>query len=99
VVSHRSGVPTDIKATYGKREDLISLRTRDYQEALRKVRIKAVEIDNRFEEHRRQIRRANRQFGSDRYSVWHRFLGIGFWFWELLPFRTWFNSAASRRSI
>ena len=56
VYYHRAVVPADIVETYGKREELISLRTKDRAEALRKVRIKAVEIDNRFDEHRRSRR-------------------------------------------
>lgn len=56
VYYHRAVVPADIVETYGKREELISLRTKDHAEALRKVRIKAVEVDNRFEEHRQTLR-------------------------------------------
>jgi len=56
VYYHRAVVPADIVETYGKREELISLKTKDHAEALRKVRIKAVEVDNRFEEHRRALR-------------------------------------------
>lgn len=55
VYYHRAAVPTDIRATYGKREELKSLRTKDRAEALRKVRIVALEVDNRFEAHRRQL--------------------------------------------
>lgn len=55
VYYHRAVVPADIIETYGKREELISLRTKDYAEALRRVRIKAVEVDNRFDEHRRSL--------------------------------------------
>lgn len=55
VYYHRAVVPADIVESYGKREELISLRTKDRAEALRRVRIKAVEVDNRFELHRRQL--------------------------------------------
>lgn len=56
VYYHRAVVPADIVETYGKREELISLRTKDRGEALRRVRIKAVEIDNRFAEHRLRMK-------------------------------------------
>lgn len=56
VYYHRAVVPADIVGTYGKREELISLRTKDRAEALRRVRIKAVEVDNLFEAHRRAMR-------------------------------------------
>lgn len=49
---HRAAIPTDIKNTYPKSEETFSLRTKDYQEALRKVRAAAVEVDQRFESHR-----------------------------------------------
>ncbi|WP_139327790.1 DUF6538 domain-containing protein [Rhodobacter aestuarii] len=39
VYYHRAAVPTDIAATYGKREETFSLKTRDYAEAVRRVRI------------------------------------------------------------
>lgn len=55
VYYHRAVVPADIVESYGKREELISLRTKDRAEAMRRVRIKAVEVDNRFELHRRQL--------------------------------------------
>ncbi|WP_298960192.1 site-specific integrase [uncultured Roseibium sp.] len=51
VYYHRAVVPADIVDTYGKIEEFFSLRTKDRTEALRRVRIKAVEVDNRFEEH------------------------------------------------
>ncbi|WP_411741981.1 DUF6538 domain-containing protein [Rhodobacter sp. TJ_12] len=37
VYYHRAAVPTDIAATYGKREETFSLKTRDYAEAVRRV--------------------------------------------------------------
>ncbi len=53
---HRAVVPTDIADSYPKREETFSLKTKDYGEALRLVRIKAVEVDQRFEAHRRMLR-------------------------------------------
>ena len=52
---HRASVPADITDTYGKVEETISLRTKDYSDALRLVKIKAVEVDERFEAHRREL--------------------------------------------
>jgi len=52
VYCHRAAVHQDIVATYGKREETFSLRTRDYAEALRRVKIEAVRIDHQFDEHR-----------------------------------------------
>ncbi|MGR3839140.1 MAG: DUF6538 domain-containing protein, partial [Cognatishimia sp.] len=37
VYYHRAAVPKDIVQTYGKREESISLRTKDPKEALRKI--------------------------------------------------------------
>lgn len=55
VYYHRAAVPQDIVATYGKREETFSLRTRDYSEALRRVRIEAVKVDRKFDEHRLKL--------------------------------------------
>lgn len=55
VYYHRASVPKDIKASYPKAEEVFSLRTRDYTEALRLVRLAAVEVDERFAAHRRMI--------------------------------------------
>ena len=52
---HRAAVPVDIAETYGKREETFSLKTKDHPEALQKVRIAAVEVDAKFEAHRRHI--------------------------------------------
>ena len=52
---HRAAIPKDIRDTYPKTEETFSLRTKDYDEALKRVRIAAVEVDQRFEEHRRQL--------------------------------------------
>ena len=55
VYYHRAAIPQDIKDTYPKTEEVFSLRTKDYAEALRRVRVAAVEVDKRFAEHRRRI--------------------------------------------
>ncbi len=52
---HRAAIPVDIKGTYPKTEETFSLKTKDYREALRLVRIKAVEVDRKFEDHRQEI--------------------------------------------
>ncbi|KPN64366.1 hypothetical protein AKJ29_17250 [Aliiroseovarius crassostreae] len=52
---HRAAIPVDIADTYPKSEETFSLRTKDYDEALRLVKIKVVEVDERFEEHRRWL--------------------------------------------
>jgi hypothetical protein len=57
VYYHRAGIPTDIKDTYRKTEETFSLKTKDYREALRLVKIAAVEVDQRFEAHRQRIKR------------------------------------------
>ena len=51
--------PKDIAATYPKAEETFSLKTRDYAEALRRVRIEAVKVDKTFEEHRRWLASQN----------------------------------------
>lgn len=55
VYYHRAAIPQDIKDSYPKTEETFSLGTKDYAEALRKVRKAAVEVDERFDEHRRKI--------------------------------------------
>lgn len=55
VYYHRAAVPKDIASTYPKREETFSLKTKDRQEALRLVRIAAVEVDRRFDEHRAKV--------------------------------------------
>ncbi|NOX41603.1 MAG: site-specific integrase [Alphaproteobacteria bacterium] len=52
---HRAAVPKGLLATYGKAEETFSLKTKDHAEALRRVRIAAVEVDQRFDEHRRRL--------------------------------------------
>ena len=55
VYYHRAAVPHDIVETYGKREETFSLRTKDRAEALRRVRIAAVQVDEKFAKHRREV--------------------------------------------
>jgi integrase len=50
---HRAAIPVDIKDSYPKAEETFSLRTKDYQEAVRRVRVAAAEVDRKFEAHRR----------------------------------------------
>lgn len=52
---HRAAIPQDIKASYPKSEETFSLGTKDYQEALRRVRQEAVKVDRRFDEHRLEL--------------------------------------------
>ncbi|WP_394179692.1 DUF6538 domain-containing protein [Yoonia maritima] len=49
---HRAVVPKDIIDTYRKREETFSLRTKDRSEALQRVRIEAVRVDQLFARHR-----------------------------------------------
>lgn len=49
---HRAAIPVDIKETYPKSEETFSLRTKDYREALKRVRVAAANVDRLFEEHR-----------------------------------------------
>ncbi len=53
VYYHRAVVPKDIADSYGKVEETFSLKTKDLNEALRLVRIKAVEVDRKFDDHRK----------------------------------------------
>lgn len=57
VYHFRCSIPKDIQGTYPKREETFSLKTSDYQDALRKLRKASAEVDERFEEHRRQLTR------------------------------------------
>lgn len=52
---HRAAVPKDIVDTYGKTEEVTSLRTKDRAEAARRSRIKDVQVDEMFEAHRRSL--------------------------------------------
>ncbi|WP_297779695.1 site-specific integrase [uncultured Roseovarius sp.] len=54
---HRAAIPKDIATTYPKSEETFSLRTKDYREALKLVRVAAVEVDQRFAEHRKMLER------------------------------------------
>ena len=47
---HRAAIPKDIAATYPKSEETFSLRTKDYQEAVKLVRIAAARVDALFDE-------------------------------------------------
>ena len=60
VYYHRAAIPVDIQDTYPKKEETFSLKTREYNEALRLVKIKAVEVDMKFEAHRRSLKLNNR---------------------------------------
>ncbi|MGV1834668.1 DUF6538 domain-containing protein [Rhizobium rhizogenes] len=53
----RCSIPRDIKNSYPKTEETFSLETRDYQDALKKLRKVSVEIDVRFDEHRQLLSR------------------------------------------
>jgi integrase len=54
VYHFRCAIPRDIKTTYPRREETFSLGTSDYQVALKKLRQASAEVDERFDEHRRQ---------------------------------------------
>lgn len=56
VYYHRAAVPKDIKDTYGKTEEVTSLRTKDRAEAVRLSRVQDVETDEKFEAHRRKLK-------------------------------------------
>ncbi len=51
-----AAVSQDIKETYSKSEETFSLGTSDHQEALRRVRVAAVTIDRKFDDHRRKLK-------------------------------------------
>lgn len=52
---HRAAIPVDIKDSYPKAEETFSLKTKDYHEAVKIVRVAASEVDRRFDAHRRQL--------------------------------------------
>ena len=52
---HRAAVPKDIRYTYPKREELKSLGTKDYNEAVRLLRVEAARVDQLFDEHRARV--------------------------------------------
>uniref|UniRef100_UPI003B5253B0 DUF6538 domain-containing protein n=1 Tax=Roseovarius indicus TaxID=540747 RepID=UPI003B5253B0 len=56
---HRAAIPKDIADTYPKAEETFSLKTKDRAEALRRVRVEAVRVDERFEAHRRWLASQN----------------------------------------
>lgn len=56
VYYHRAAIPADIRDTYPKTEETFSLKTKNPREAVLLVRKAAVEVDERFEAHRRMLR-------------------------------------------
>ena len=76
---HRAAIPKDIAKTYPKSEERFSLKTKELQEALRLVRIAAVEVDQRFADHRRRANRPTQlELTSEQlqliHNVYHRHL-------------------------
>lgn len=59
VYYHRAAIPKDIADTYPKAEETFSLKTKDHAEALRRVRIEAVRVDEKFAAHRRRLEAQN----------------------------------------
>lgn len=55
VYQFRCAVPRDIQDTYGKEEIGWSLRTSDYQEALKRLRKASAEADQMFDDHRQWL--------------------------------------------
>ena len=55
VYYHRCKVPTDIVETYGRREVTYSLKTTDLTEAVRRVKVAAVETMKKLDDHRRKV--------------------------------------------
>ncbi len=64
VYYHRTAVPVDIRASYPKSEETFSLKTKNYQEALRLVRLAAVKVDHRLDAHR--LERVAEQIQAER---------------------------------
>lgn len=56
----RASIPSDIKKSYPKTEEAFSLRTSDYQEALKVHRKASAEVDGRFDDHRNWMARQQR---------------------------------------
>lgn len=61
----RCSIPRDIKTSYPKAEETFSLETREYQEALKKLRRASVEVDERFEEHRRYLAKQREPYAQE----------------------------------
>jgi hypothetical protein len=61
----RVAVPRDIQNSYGRDEVTFSLKTRDYQEALKRLRQASAEVDERFERHRLELVRQHEAMLSD----------------------------------
>ncbi len=59
VYYYRSRVPNDLLETFGKSEVKFSLGTKDYKEAIKKIRIEAARVETLFEEHRQEIARTS----------------------------------------
>ncbi|MGM0660195.1 MAG: DUF6538 domain-containing protein, partial [Pseudomonadota bacterium] len=59
VYYHRAAIPKDIADTYPKAEETFSLKTKDHAEALRRVRVEAVRVDQKFAAHRRRLEAQN----------------------------------------
>jgi len=56
---HRTGVPKDIRETYGKAEETFSLKTTDYKEAVKRLKKATIEVDERFDAHRLSLIASN----------------------------------------
>ncbi len=52
---HRAAIPVDIADTYPKSEETSSLKTSDYKEALKLVRVEAARVDGLFAAHRQRL--------------------------------------------
>ena len=53
----RARVPLDIVESYEKTEEKFSLKTKDYKEAVTKVRLEAVRVEKLFATHRLKMKR------------------------------------------
>lgn len=53
----RRRVPSDVLDSFGKKELCYSLKTKDYQEALKRIRIESAKVESQFEEHRQELKR------------------------------------------
>lgn len=55
VYYHRAAVPRELWSTFGKREELKSLRTKDKNVAVQRLRMAAVDFDQRIAKHRERL--------------------------------------------
>ena len=85
---HRAAIPVDIKDTYPKTEETFSLKTKDYREALKRVRIKAVEVDQRFEDHRQRLADENAPLQTELTDEQIKLVGE-LHYWECLSDNDW----------